>query len=166
MAAASLVALLGPAPALAGGLTAKAGLTQALASAKAWQGDAILVHLSSTKVRADGTASEWKYSFYSPKTTKRCVVTAQPSGAKAKEVRLGNYTELLGEFVDSDKAMQVAKQNGLKGGEPSMAVGRLAGGKADSAYWLVTGGWNKGDTSITIDAKTGAFSKLSTIGVD
>ena len=141
MAVASLLALLGPAPALADGLTAKAGLAQALASAKTWQGDAILVHLSSTKVKADGTASEWKYSFYSPKTAKRCVVTSRPGGATAKEVRLGNYTEPLGEFIDSDKAMAVAKQNGLKGSEPSMAVGRPAGAKAEGTYWLVAGGF-------------------------
>lgn len=166
MAAMALGALLGPALALAGGETARASLPQVLAKAKTWQDDAILVHLSSTKAEAAGTASEWKYSFYSPKTGKRCVVTSRQGAVTAKEVRLGNYTEPLGEFVDSDKAMAVAKKNGLKGGQPSMGVARPAGGKAGSTYWLVTGGWEKGDTIITIDARNGTFTRLSVMGVD
>jgi hypothetical protein len=140
----------GPARALAAGLTARGALPEVLAKARAWQGDAALVHLSSTKVNPDGTASEWKYSFY----------------ASASKVRLGSFTEPLGEFVDSDKAMEVARKNGLRGGEPSMSVLRPAGARAEGTRWLVTGGFNAGDTSIGVDAKTGAFLERSVMGKD
>lgn len=160
------LASLGPARALADGLTARKALAQVLARARAWQGDASLVHLSSTRVHADGTATEWKYAFYSGKSVKRCVITARPGGVTLKEVRLGNFTDPLGDFVDSDKAMEVARANGLKGGEPSMSVLRPSGAGAQATRWLVTGGWSPGDTSIAVDGKTGAFVNRSVIGKD
>lgn len=83
-----------------------------------------------------------------------------------KEVRLGYNTDPLGEFIDSDEAMEVAKKNGLKGGEPSMSVGRPAGTKAGSTYWIVTGGWTNGDVSISLDAKTGTVTKHKVMGAD
>jgi hypothetical protein len=146
-----------PVSAQAAGQTAKAPLPKAIASAKAWQPDAILVHLSTVKLQSDGTATEWLYSFYSPKSGKRCVVTARGGSVTLKEVRLGAYTEPLGEFIDSDKAMEAAKKNGLKGSEPFAGVGRPTGGQADSTYWIVTGGWAKGDVTVSLDAKTGKF---------
>lgn len=161
------LAMIGSTAVQAAGQTAKAALPQVLASAKKWQGDAILVHLSSVKVQPDGTASEWKYAFYASKTQKRCVVTARGGSVTLKEVRLGNYTEPLGEFIDSDKAMAAAKQNGLKGSEPSMSVMRPAGAKADSTTWIVTGGWKMGvDTTISLDAKTGKFEHRTVMGAD
>lgn len=164
--AAAALASAGPSGALAAGLTARGALPKALAQAKAWQGDAALVHLSSTKVNPDGTASEWKYSFYAPASKKRCVVTARPGGVTLREVRLGSFTEPLGEFVDSDKAMEVARKNGLKGGEPSMSVLRPAGARAEGTRWLVTGGFNPGDTSIGVDGRSGAFLERSVMGKD
>jgi hypothetical protein len=85
------------------------------------------------------------------------VVTARGGSVTLKEVRLGAYTEPLGEFIDSDKAMEAAKKNGLKGSEPFAGVGRPTGGQADSTYWIVTGGWAKGDVTVSLDAKTGKF---------
>jgi hypothetical protein len=164
MIAVSSMALLLPLPVLAEGLTARAELPQVLARAKEWQPDAALVHLSSTKVQAHGSASEWKYSFYSPATKKRCVVTARPGSVTVKEVTLGNDTEPLGEFVDSDKAAEVAAKNGLKGHEPSMSVLRPSGAKASGTRWLVTGGFEAGDTTVTLEAATGAFIVRSVIG--
>jgi hypothetical protein len=164
--AASALAAAGPARALAAGLTARKALPEVLAKAKAWQVDAALVHLSSIKVNPDGTASEWKYSFYAPAGKKRCVVTALPGGVTLREVRLGSFTEPLGEFVDSDRAMEVARKSGLKGGEPSMSVLRPAGAKAEATRWLVTGGFNAGDTSIGVDGKSGAFLERSVMGKD
>lgn len=167
MITAFVLALVGPVPAQAAGQTAKAALPKVLVSAKDWQGDAILVHLSSAKVLPDGTAPEWKYSFYSPKTLKRCVATARGDKVTVKEVRLGNYTEPLGDFIDSDKAMEIAKKNGLKGNEPSMGVMRPAGARPDGTTWIATGGWKMGvDTTISLDAKTGKFTHRTVLGAD
>ncbi len=164
--AAFVFALVGSVPALAAGQTAKAALPQVLATANKWRSDAILVHLSSTKVQCDGTAPEWKYSFYSPQTQKRCVVTARDGNVTVKKVRIGNYTEPLGEFVDSDTAMEAAKKNGLKGNEPSISVMRPAGARSDGTTWIVTGGFKQGDISISLDAKTGKFTKRTVMGTD
>jgi hypothetical protein len=144
--------------ALAAGLTAKASLTQVVAAGKKWQSDAVLVSLSSVKVHPDGSADEWKYSFYSPGTRKRCIVTAGASGIRTKEVNLGYSTEPLGDFIDSDKAMQEAKKNGLKGNDLNMAVKFQGTGRSAAAYWIVNGGFAKGDISIFLEANTGKFS--------
>jgi hypothetical protein len=145
--------------ALAAGQKANAALTQAIAAGKKCQSNAVLVSLSSDKVEPDGTAAEWKYSFYSPGSNKRCVVTASKSGIRTKEVNLGFSTNPLGEFIDSDKAMQEAKKNGLKGNGPNMAVKFQGTGTGTSAgtYWIVNGGLKKGDVSVFLEAKTGKF---------
>jgi hypothetical protein len=161
--AASSMAILAPVTAAADGLTARAALPQVLAEAKKWQADAVLVHLSSTSIQPKGKASEWKYSFYSPATQKRCVVTARPGAVTVQEVRLGGFTDPLGDFVDSDKAAEVAAKNGLKGNEPSMSVIRPSGGKASGTRWLLAGGFQRGDTTITLDAATGAFITRSVV---
>jgi hypothetical protein len=74
-----------PAPA-AGGQTARHALPRVIAAARKWQPDAILVGLASVAVGRDGTSAEWKYAFYSPKTTKRFVVTA--GRGKASPIRM------------------------------------------------------------------------------
>ncbi len=142
----------------AAGLTAKAALTQAVAASKKWQSDAVLVSLSSVRVQSDGTAEEWKYSFYSPHTGRRCVVTASASGTRTKEVRLGHSTEPLGDFIDSDKAMQEARKNGLRGDDLNMTVKVQGTGSSAAAYWIVNGGFTRVDVSILLVAKTGKFS--------
>lgn len=139
------------------GQTAKAALPQVLAAAQKWQGDAVLVSLSTVEAKFDGTADEWKYSFYSPKTQKRFVVTAHGIQVSGREVRLGYSTEPIGEFIDSDTAMTEAKKNGLKGNKPSMGVKFQGTGKSAGHYWIVNGGYQKGDISVFLEAKTGKF---------
>ncbi len=140
------------------GQTARFALTEVMAAARKWQPDAVLVSLSSTKAQLDGTASEWRYSFYSPATQKRCVVTARGKEATAREVRLGYDTEPLGEFVDSDKAGQVAAGNGIKGELSSMAVKHWGSGKSAGVFWIVSSALGKGNPTVFIVAKTGQFA--------
>jgi hypothetical protein len=155
--------LLGASALFAAGLTAKGALGEVSAAARKWQPDAVLVSLSSTSVQMDGTATEWRYSYYSPGTTKRCVIAARGAAVRVTEVRLGDSTAPLGEFIDSDKAMEEARKNGLKGDEPSMAVKLLGSGPRASSFWVVTGGLAKGDVSVILDAKTGKFSSRNTV---
>ena len=147
----------------AAGKTARAALTEVLAAAKKWQADALMVGLSSVTVKPDGTADDWKFSFYSPKAQKRSVVTADSSGVHVREVNLGYGTQAIGEFIDSDRAMQEAKKNGLKGNEPNMAVKFQGAGSAAVATWIVNGGTTKGDISVFLDARTGRFIGRSTM---
>ncbi|MGE5303704.1 MAG: hypothetical protein ACM3TN_10280 [Alphaproteobacteria bacterium] len=145
----------------AAGQTAKAALQSVMATARKWQSDAVLVSLSTEKVNGDGMSEEWKYSFYSPASKKRFVATARGTKVDGREVRLGFSTEAMGDFVDSDRAMQEAKKNGLKGHEPSMAVKFQGVGKKAAFYWIVNGGYSKGDVSIFLDAKSGKFVNRS-----
>ncbi len=144
--------------AFAAGLTAKTMLTQAVSAGKKWQSDAVLVSLSSVRVQSDGAAEEWKYTFYSPRTGRRCVITARASGILTKEVHLGRSTEPLGDFIDSDKAMQEARKNGLRGEDLNMTVKVQGRGSSAAAYWIVNGGVTRVDVSILLVAKTGKFS--------
>ena len=145
----------------AAGQTAKAALQGVVATARKWQPDAVLVSLSTDKAKSDGTSDEWKYSFYSPASKKRFVATARGTKVDGREVRLGFSTEPMADFIDSNKAMQEAKKNGLKGNEPSMAVKLQGAGKAADFFWIVNGGYNKGDVSIFLEAKSGKFVNRS-----
>lgn len=147
--------------ALAKDQTVKAALTEVRAAAQKWQTDAVLVHLSTVKAKLDGTASEWKYSFYSPKTKKRYVVTAAGGKIDGLEVRLGEETRPLEDFIDSDKAMAEAKKAGIKGNEPSMSIGFQGSGKSAGFFWVVTGGFSKGDVSVMLEAATGKLFSRS-----
>jgi hypothetical protein len=147
--------------ALAKDQTVKAPLAEVRTAAQKWQADAVLVHLSTVKAKLDGTASEWKYSFYSPATKKRYVVTAAGGKIDGLEVRLGEETKPLGDFIDSDKAMAEAKKAGIKGNEPSMSVGFQGSGKSAGLYWVVTGGFTKGDVSVMLEAATGKLFSRS-----
>jgi hypothetical protein len=150
-------------PASAAGQTARTALNEVLAAGKKWQADAVIVGLSSVTVQPDGTASSWKYSFYSPRTPKRCVVTADASGVRSREVSAGYDTQPLGEFIDSDRAMQEAKKNGLKGKDPNMGVKWQGSGATRATTWIVNGGTAKGDVSVSLDARTGRFIVRNTM---
>jgi hypothetical protein len=139
------------------GQTARAALPEVMIAGKNWQGDAALVSLSSTKAQPDGSASEWRYSFYSPVTQKRCVITARGKQVEVKEVRLGNDTQPLGEFVDSDKAAQEASNNGMKGELSSMAVKHWGSGPSAGVFWIVSSAGGKGSPSVFLVAKSGRF---------
>ncbi len=99
-----------------------------------------------------------KYSFYSPATNRRCVVTASASGIRTKEVNLGFSVEPLGDFIDGDKVLQEAVKNGLKGSDLGMAVKFQGTGARAAAFWIVNGGMAKGNVSVLLEAKTGKFS--------
>ena len=156
-------ALLVPGPVFCGGQTAKSALPQAIEVARKWQDDAVLVSLSTAKAQSDGTAAEWKYSFYSRKSQKRYVVTATGTQVDGREVRLGYSTEPAGEFIDSDKAMQEAMRNGLRGKTPVMGLKHEGTGKSAAFYWEIAGGYEKGDAVVTLEARTGKFVRRSVV---
>jgi len=163
-AAAAFAALVGlestispPAP-----FTARTQLTQATAAAKKWRPDAVLTHVSSLTVNPDGSAKSWIYTFYAPKTQKSLTITVAP-GAALDTLEVQNTSmQPIGEpFLDSDKAMQEAKQHDLKGNSPSM--GLVVMGFTGSAVWAVNGGFSEGDVSVMVDGTTGAFIRRQVI---
>lgn len=149
-----------PLSAMAAGMTAKAGLKDATAEAQKWQKDAVLVNVSTLQANSDGTAAKWGYMYYSAKAKKGYTVDVK-DGKIVETLEVNPYIkDAVGEFVDSDKAMQEAKKNGLKvKDKPAMSVivmGQAT--KQPGAYWSVVGGYEKGDVSVVLDGKTGKFS--------
>ena len=153
------VVFAGTAAALAGGTTAKAGLGKSTELAKKWKADAVLTSISSLEVQADGTAKTWLYMFYSPASKKYNIVTVKGSSFEDLEVNSGMSLPIVGEFLDSDKAVAEARKNGLKGSSISVGLNMGGIGKGARLYWSVNGGFEKGDVSVTLDGKTGTFVK-------
>jgi len=145
--------------AVAAGTTAKAALGKATGLAKKWKADAELTSISSLEVQSDGTAKTWLYMFYSPASKKYSIVTAKASSLEDLEVNSGMSLPIVGEFLDSDKAVAEAKKNGLKGNSISVGLNMGGIGKDARLYWSVNGGFEKGDVSVTLDGKTGKFVK-------
>ena len=152
----------GAAPTPPAPLMARTQLAQATAAAKKWRPDAALTHVSSITVNADGSAKSWLYTFYAPQSKKSMIITAAV-GEPLDTLQVPNTSMVpLGDtFVDSDRAMQLAKQHDLKGSNPSM--GLVVMGITGSPIWSVNGGFAEGDVSVMLDGKTGAFIRREVI---
>lgn len=144
------------------GLNARTQLPQATAVAKKWRADAVLTHVSSLTVNPEGGAKSWLYTFYAPATKKSLIVTAAV-GAALDTLEVPNTSiQPIGDvWVDSDQAMQAAKQHNLKGTSPSM--GLVVMGFTGSPVWAVNGGFAEGDVSVLLDGKTGAFIRREVV---
>jgi hypothetical protein len=150
-----------PAPAAGDGSTARGAVKVATAAAKNWQSDAVLTSVSTLEASPDGKSAKWAHLYYSIKTKKGYLVDV--AGGKvvtATEVRPHVTDAVETAFIDSDRAMAVAKANGVetKGRPYSMAL-RLTGKntKKPITAWLVGGGFSKGAVAVAVDAKTGKF---------
>ena len=144
------------------GLNARTQLPQATATAKKWRPDAVLTHVSSLTVNPDGSAKSWLYTFYAPATKKSLSVTAALGAAlDTLEVPNTSIVPIGDVWVDSDKAMQAAKQHELKGTSPSM--GLVVMGFTGSPVWAVNGGFSVGDVSVLLDGKTGTFIRREVV---
>ena len=153
------VVLVCTAGAVAGGTTAKAALAKSTELAKKWKADAVLTSISSLEVQSDGTAKTWLHMFYSSGSKKYNIVTVKGTSVEEMEVNSGMNLPIVGEFLDSDKAVAEAKKNGLKGNSISVGLNMGGIGKDARLYWSVNGGFEKGDVSVTLDGKTGKFVK-------
>lgn len=157
--AAAVGALLGATalPALADS-TAKAALKEVKAAGQKWQGDAILTHVSTLEAKADGTARSWLYTFYSPKTKKSAIVTARDTKVEIEPDVRTTSVDPIGDFMDSDKVLDVARKHGLTAVK-SIGLGLTLMGKATAKprmLWSIT---VMGDKILTwsLDAKDGSL---------
>ena len=132
---------------------AKTKVSEAMAAAKKWKADAILIQIAGRNISDDGTYVLWDYGFYSP-AAKNCLVvnvatttTQQESGGAMCE------SSELTEFMDSDQAMSIARKNGITKPRASM----VASASGRGAIWTVMdeGGMKPGNVMLDIDAKTG-----------
>jgi len=146
---------------VAGGFTAKSSLAQTIPIATRWISDASLTSISSLEVNKDGSARWWIHAFYSLSKKRHLSITVKPGSIDTMEVGTG-FTKPIGDkFIDSDKAIQEATTNGLKGNITMMGVNVL--GTGSTAYWSVTGGYEEGDVSVILNANTGSFVRKEII---
>jgi hypothetical protein len=143
----------------AAGATAKSGLKVAVAAAQKWQADATLTGISTWQAGADGTAAKWNYMFFSPKTGKAYSVDVKNNKVVETMEVNPHIKDGVGEFVDSDKAIQESKKNGLKGKPDVMSL--IVMGQATknpAAYWSIVSQSGSVMVSYVIDGKSGKFS--------
>lgn len=139
--------------------TAKAALPQVTEAAKKWQADAIVTNISTLASKADGTASAWLYMVYSAKAKKSAIVTARDAKLELEEVLRNTSMDPLGDFIDSDKAMEAARKHGLKAGD-SAALGLTMVGQATkqpAVVWSVVVTRAGGFTSWGLNSKDGSL---------
>ena len=138
-------------------VTAKASLNAALAAAKKWQADAVLIQVVGTRVNPDGTRMYWDFGVYSASAKKCAIINVVNGQSQAQEAGGPECADPgIGDFIDSDKAMQIAKQNGLTKQDVQMSVSNSPHKKGQVIWMIIEEGMrNKGDLEIDIDAATG-----------
>jgi hypothetical protein len=147
--------------ATAADLTAQAARPQAVAAARKWRPDAMLTHVSSITVNADGSAKSCLYTFYASRSKKSLIVTAAGTTLETLEVPNTSVQPIGEGFLDSNQAMREAKKHDLKGSSPSM--GLVVMGFTGAPTWSVNGGFAEGDVSVILDGKTGKFIRRQVI---
>ena len=135
---------------------AKAHLADAAAEAKKWKSDAFLIQVAGNAVSDDGKVVSWDYGAYSP-SAKNCLVikfyrgkpTTTESGGEACE------SAPLGEIIDSDQAIKIARENGLTK-QVSMVVMASPISRGTSVWSVIEEGMrNPGNVTLDIDAASG-----------
>lgn len=143
--------------------TARAALPQVAEAAKKWQPDAVVTHVSTLGGKADGKASAWLYTVYSPKVKKSAIVTARDTKVELEEVLRNSSTEALpAEYLDSDKALDAARKAGFKTDGKDIGFGLTTFGtstKKPFVAWAITILTPQGASSVTLDSKDGALIK-------
>ena len=135
---------------------AKARLAAATTAAKAWKPDAVLIQIGGRGVGPDGMRVIWDYGYWSA-TAKTCVVVnVVPAGASTDESggAACQAPELKEPFIDSDRAMTIARMSGITA--PTATMFLSASGKG--SVWAVMdgGGTASGNVLLDIDAVSGA----------
>ena len=144
--------------------TARAALKEVQAAGQKWQADAILTHVSTLQAKADGTAPAWLYTFYSPKTRKSAIVTARGTKVEIEPDVRTTSVDPIGDFMDSDKALDAARKHGLKA-VASIGLGLTLMGKATAEPRLLWSVTVLGDSIFTwsLDAKDGSLVNKSEV---
>lgn len=143
--------------------TARAALNEVQAAGKKWQSDAVLTHVSTLTAKSDGKATQWLYTFYSPKAKKSAIITARDMKVEVDEVgRNTSVDPLASDFLDSDKVVDAAAKAGLPLGSGDIGLGLTTFGQATGkprVYWTVSVITDTAMSSVTLDPKNGALIK-------
>jgi hypothetical protein len=136
---------------------AKAHLTDAAAAARKWRSDAVITQLAGRRVPDDGKITQWEYLAWSP-SAKMCLgITFTRGNVNTQEA--GDQVcqrEPLGEIIDSDQAIKIARANGVTKQDVSMVAMASPARKGQSVWSVAEEGMrNPGNIALDIDAGTG-----------
>jgi len=138
---------------------AKAHLADAAAEARKWRPDAFVIQVAGSGVSDEGKAKNWwEYGAYSP-SAKTCLVITFIRGKASTQESGGEQCEsdALGEIIDSDQAIKIARENGIAKQDVSMVAMASSLRKGQSVWSVIEEGMrNPGNMTMDIDAKTGA----------
>jgi hypothetical protein len=141
------------------GTQAKALVAEARTEAKRWRADAYLIQLTASRV-TDGVAM-WYYDFFAPGASgAQClrVNFGKDKRAFTQQLKCDQAEPELKDFaVDSDKAIAIARAEGLKRPELTMGLMSVPTSSGQRFVWTIMegNGMKEGDLTIDIDAQTG-----------
>jgi hypothetical protein len=147
---------------------AKAKLTDSTTAAKKWRPDAVLIQIAGRSVGADGLLVVWDYGYWSASAKTCLLVNIGPPGSPPYTMEadgpMCEAPELKGEIIDSDRAMSIARSNGITAPTSNMAVSMSTTRQGMRAVWMVMdgGGTAPGNVILDIDAQTGAVLDKTT----
>jgi hypothetical protein len=117
----------------------------------------VIIQVAGRRVPDDGKVAWWEYGAWSS-SAKTCLVLTFIRGRVSTQESGGAVceSEPLGEIIDSDQAIKVARASGITKQDVSMVA--MASAKKGQSVWSIIeeGMRNPGDITLDIDAATGA----------
>jgi len=141
---------------------AKAHLTDAATEAKKWRPDAVITQVAGRRVPEDGKVARWDYLAFSP-SAKSCLGIMFIRGNPQTQETRREVCEFdaLGDIIDSDQAIKIARSNGITKPDVSMIAMASPTRKGTSLWSVVEEGMrNPGNITLDIDAATGAVVNM------
>jgi hypothetical protein len=136
---------------------AKAKITEATAAAKNWKPDAALIQIAKGRIGDDGKAIMWDYGYWSAAAKTCAVVNVSANGASSVRESGGESCEApeLKDFMDSDQAVRIARDNGVKAATVTMIAATAP--RSGASIWTIMddAGMKAGNVMLDIDANTG-----------
>jgi hypothetical protein len=138
---------------------AKADLSEAAKTARAWRDDAVVCSISTAVADAGGAAQRfggWDYRFCAKSAGEEYAVAHTPTGFSGSVIGKADKAPLPADFIDSDRAMAAAKRAGFTPkGNTLMELNSAPDGKG--VVWVVydIAGLADANKQFQVDAKTG-----------
>jgi hypothetical protein len=136
------------------GVLARTRLDEALAAGKKWKADAVLIQVGASGIGDDGTHPMWDYGFYSPASKACALINVAGGQSQVREAGSECEKNEIKDFMDSDKAIMVARTNGVTQPKVKMVVSTSPKGMKVAWNVMDGGGMKQGDVIIEFDAKS------------
>jgi hypothetical protein len=136
---------------------AKAKITEATAAAKNWKPDAVLIQIAKGRIGDDGKAIMWDYGYWSAAAKTCAVVNVSANGASNVRESGGESCEApeLRDFMDSDQAIKIARDHGVKAATVTMIAATAP--RSGASIWTIMddAGMKAGNVMLDLHATSG-----------